>query len=71
MQANTVAVDLAKSIFQAAVADSQWRAIERHRLTRPQFERFFVNRAVSAVVMEACGLVMCGSASDVDLGFHE
>jgi transposase len=28
--------------------------IERHRLTRSQFERFFANRAVRLVVMEAC-----------------
>ncbi len=55
MHANTVAVDLAKSVFQVAVADGQWRVVERHRLTRPQFERFFVNRNVGLVVMEACG----------------
>jgi transposase len=29
--------------------------IEKHRLTRSQFERFFANRAVKLVVMEACG----------------
>jgi len=28
---------------------------ESHRLTRAQFERFFLNREVSLVVMEACG----------------
>jgi len=55
MHANTVAVDLAKRVFQVAVADGQWRVIERHRLTRAQFERFFVNRDVGLVVMEACG----------------
>jgi transposase len=55
MHANTVAVDLAKRVFQVAVADGQWRVIERHRLTRGQFERFFVNRTVGVVVMEACG----------------
>ena len=55
MNATTVAVDLAKSVFQLAVADSQWRVVETHRLTRTQFERWFVNRDVSLVVMEACG----------------
>ena len=30
-------------------------SIESHRLTRTQFERWFVNRAVGLVVMEACG----------------
>ena len=55
MHATTVAVDLAKSVFQLAVADSSWRVIENHRLTRTQFERWFANRNVSLVIMEACG----------------
>lgn len=50
-----VGVDLAKNVFQLCVADTHWRALESHRLTRGQFERWFGNRAVSRVVMEACG----------------
>ena len=50
-----VGVDIAKSVFQLAVADGSWRVIETHRVTRSQFERWFVNRAVGLVVMEACG----------------
>jgi len=50
-----VGVDLAKSVFQLAVADAAWRVIERQRLTRSQFERWFANHAVALVVMEACG----------------
>lgn len=55
MNATTVAVDLAKSVFQLAVADSRWKVIETHRLTRTQFERWFANRDVALVIMEACG----------------
>ncbi|HYD78552.1 MAG TPA: IS110 family transposase [Paucimonas sp.] len=55
MHTTTVAVDLAKSVFQLAVADASWRVIEQHRLTRAQFERWFINRNVSLVIMEACG----------------
>ncbi len=55
MNATTVAVDLAKSVFQLAVADQAWRVVETHRLTRTQFERWFVDRDVGLVVMEACG----------------
>ena len=55
MNATTVAVDLAKNVFELAVADHQWKIVERHRLTRGQFERWFANRQVSRVVMEACG----------------
>jgi transposase len=55
MNATTVAVDLAKSVFEIAVADQNWRVVERARLTRAQFERWFHNRGVGLVVMEACG----------------
>ncbi len=55
MDANTVAVDLAKSVFQVAVADASWRVVETQRLSRGQFERWFLNRRVGLVVMEACG----------------
>lgn len=55
MNATTVAVDLAKSVFQLVVADEHWRIVETQRLTRSQFERWFVNRSVSLVIMEACG----------------
>ena len=34
MNATTVAVDLAKNVFELAAADGQWRVVERHRLTR-------------------------------------
>jgi transposase len=50
-----VGVDLAKSVFQLAVADGSWRVVEQQRLTRLQFERWFSNRAVDLVVIEACG----------------
>src|SRR5574338_115114 len=55
MHATTVAVDLAKSVFQIAVADDKWKVVEQHRLTRLQFERWFQNRKVDLVIMEACG----------------
>jgi transposase len=53
--APVVGVDLAKHVFELAVADGDWRITERARLTRGQFERWFVNRRVGLVVMEACG----------------
>ncbi len=55
MHATTVAVDLAKSVFQLVVADEHWRVTDTQRLTRTQFERWFVNRSVGLVVMESCG----------------
>jgi transposase len=55
MESATIAIDLAKSVFELAVADQNGRVIERKRLSRPQLERYFENRAVGKVVMEACG----------------
>lgn len=53
--APVVGVDLSKNVFQLAVADGAWRVVATHRLTRGQFERWFANRQVGLVVMEACG----------------
>ncbi|MGH8252366.1 MAG: IS110 family transposase [Steroidobacteraceae bacterium] len=55
MNATTVAVDLAKNVFEVALADDAWRIRERHRLSRGKFARFFANRARCRIVMEACG----------------
>ena len=70
MNANTVAVDLAKNVYQVAVADREWRVTERHRLTRAQFERFFANRSVGLVVMEACGSAHYWARSIATLGIE-
>jgi transposase len=51
----TVAVDLAKSVFQVVACDEQGKIAERRRLTRPQFERFWEQRPPCRVLMEACG----------------
>ena len=55
MNATTAAIDLAKNVFQVAITRGTGPAIEEHRLSRAQFERFFSNRSVDRVVMEACG----------------
>jgi transposase len=55
MDATTVGVDLAKNVFQIAVADAGGHIVERHRLSRARFEVFFGNRPACRVVMEACG----------------
>lgn len=56
MDATTVAIDLAKEIFEVALANRAGRVIDRKRLTRRQFERFVDSlEAGTEVVMEACG----------------
>ena len=51
----TIAVDLAKSVFEVAVSTRPGRVSARHRLTRPQFARFVATTPPATVVMEACG----------------
>lgn len=55
MDATTVAVDLAKSVFELAMANAQWHVVERRRLTRAQFTRFLGETPAMHLVMEACG----------------
>ena len=55
MQSTTIAVDLAKSMFEVAVSQRPGKVAERHRLSRGQFSRFLAERAPATVVMEACG----------------
>jgi len=50
----TIAVDLAKSIFEVAVSEHAGRVREQLRLTRRQFERFVATRPAATIVMEAC-----------------
>lgn len=55
MTATTVAIDLAKDVFELAFADAQGRIVERKRLSRSAFSRCLLHRPPLRVVMEACG----------------
>lgn len=55
MKDTTIAVDLAKSVFEIAVSRHPGRVAERHRLSRDAFLRFFATRQPATVLMEACG----------------
>ena len=56
MDAMTVAIDLAKDVFQVAVANRAGRIVDRHRFTRRQFERFIDTLITDTdVIMESCG----------------
>jgi transposase len=55
MKNTTIAVDLAKSVFEIAVSDQPGRVSERHRLARTAFLEFFAMRLPATVLMEACG----------------
>lgn len=55
MDATTAGVDLAKNVFEIALADERGHIVGRQRLSRARFEPFFANRPTCRVVMEACG----------------
>ena len=54
MSTLTIAVDLAKNVFEVAVAAGTGTVCERRRLTRAQYLQFWGQRAPCRVVMEAC-----------------
>ncbi len=56
MQDTTIAVDVAKSVFEVAISQRPGRVSERHRLSRRRFARFLAEQAPATVVMEACGM---------------
>jgi transposase len=55
MKSTTIAVDLAKSVFEVAVSQRAGQVGRRARLSRGQFARFLAEQAPATVVMEACG----------------
>ena len=51
----TIAVDLAKSVFEVSVSRQPGRVCQRKRLTRSQFGQFLACQPPATVLMEACG----------------
>ena len=55
MEHTTIAVDLAKSVFQVAVSHRPGRVDEERRLSRDRFLESFAQRAPATILLEACG----------------
>jgi transposase len=70
MHTVTLAVDLAKNVFELAAANQNNHVIERRRLSRAQFERFWALREPCRVVMEACGSAHFWARRLLALGFE-
>lgn len=51
----TIAVDLARSVYEIAVSHEPCRVGERHRLTHGRLAAFFATRPAATLVMECCG----------------
>jgi len=55
MQSTILSVDLAKDVFEVAVATGCGKVLRRHRLTRRKFQNLLATNEQSLVLMEACG----------------
>jgi hypothetical protein len=66
----TISVDVAKSVFELAVSNRPGHVHSTHRLPRARFLSFFVDRAPSNVVMEACGSAYFWARKIEQLGHH-
>ena len=54
-QSTLIAVDLAKEVFQVALARTHGKAYAYHRLSRRKFEQFLARAEPAVVLFEACG----------------
>ena len=54
MKSKTIAVDLAKNVFEIGISDRPGQMTKTYRLSRGKFLSFFANQELATVVMEAC-----------------
>ena len=55
MKSKIIAIDLAKDVFEVAVANEHCRILERHRLSRNALSAFLAAQPPALVLAEACG----------------
>jgi transposase len=54
VKSTTIAIDLAKSVFEVGISHHPGHVSETHRLSREQIGVFMANQPATIVVMEAC-----------------
>ena len=54
MKSKTIAVDLAKNVFEIGISDRPGQVTKTYRLSRGKFLSFFAKQELATVVMEAC-----------------
>ncbi len=55
MKNTTIAIDLAKSVFEVGLSNQPGHVASNHRLSRAELTGFMARQEASTVVMEACG----------------
>jgi len=53
MKSTILSVDLAKDVFEVAIANGLGKVLRRHRLTRKKFQKLSATNEQSLVLMEA------------------
>ncbi|MDY7094153.1 MAG: IS110 family transposase [Acidobacteriota bacterium] len=54
MKTTTIAIDVAKNVFEIAVSNRPGKVAQTHRLSRTKLLRFFAQQPAATVVLEAC-----------------
>jgi transposase len=70
MNATTLAIDLAKDVFEVAMANESGRIVRRERLSRARFGRFVETLPPLRIVMEACGSAHYWARRFIAAGHH-
>jgi len=65
-----IGVDLAKTVFQLALADEHHHVAQSKRLNRTQFREFFVKHPPVHVIMETCGTAHYWARTLVAMGHN-
>jgi transposase len=55
VKSTTIAIDLAKSVFEVGISDRPGHVAQSLRLSRDQMKRFIATQPAATVIMEACG----------------
>ena len=55
MKDTTIAVDLAKKVFEIAISREAGKVSEQLRVSRPKLVSFFAKQSAATVLLEACG----------------
>lgn len=55
MKATTIAIDLAKSVFEVGISHHPGHVARNHRLSRQELPEFMAAQPAATVIMEACG----------------
>ena len=55
MKDTTIAVDLAKNVFEIAISREAGKVSKQLRVSRPKLVSFFAKQSAATVLLEACG----------------